>query len=230
MHHFFFFRPLGQSMFDNGDMQTLNETAADIAGREIGDMAFRKLGGVIEEDRLPAVQDPPDEPVFRFDVEMRETRKRVDELLAEGRIEEAEAYMEERRLLFVENGSNIREAKPGLLRLPRHIRRESDVCEPDRRAAAHLQRPQHRPGNLHPRGVPGLQLRRLPGQAGPPESRPPLVTVTHACQPPPIPRRDLFTTVIPAKAGIQRGGDDASLLSLDSRGSRVTHRRDAPGT
>ena len=36
------------------------------------------------------------------------TRKRVDELLAEGRIEEAEAYMEERRLLFVENGSNIR--------------------------------------------------------------------------------------------------------------------------
>ena len=108
MHHYFFFRPLGQSMFDNGDMQTLNETAADIAGREIGDIAFQKLGGVIEEDPPPSVQDPPDEPAFRFDVEMRETRKRVDDLLAEGRIEEAEAYMEERRLLFVENGSNLR--------------------------------------------------------------------------------------------------------------------------
>ena len=108
MHHYFFFRPLGQNIFDSDSMQTLNETAADIAGREIGDLAFQKLGGVIEEDRPPGAQDPPDEPAFRFDVEMRETRKRVDELLAEGRIEEAEAYMEERRLLFVENGSNIR--------------------------------------------------------------------------------------------------------------------------
>ena len=108
MHHYFFFRPLGQRMFYNSNMQTLNETAADIAGREIGDMAFEKLGGVIEEHPPPAAHDPPDEPEFKFDVEMRETRKRVDELLSEGRIEEAEAYMEERRLLFVENGRNIR--------------------------------------------------------------------------------------------------------------------------
>ena len=108
MHHYLFFRPLGQNMFDNDDMQTLNETTADIAGRELGDLAYQKLGGVIEEHHPPAAQDPPDEPEFRFDVEMRETRKRVDELLSEGRIDEAEAYMEERRLLFVENGRNIR--------------------------------------------------------------------------------------------------------------------------
>jgi hypothetical protein len=39
---------------------------------------------------------------------MRETRIRVDELLAEGKIEEAEAYMEERRQEFVANGYGIR--------------------------------------------------------------------------------------------------------------------------
>jgi hypothetical protein len=39
---------------------------------------------------------------------MRETRIRVDELLAQGKIEEAEAYMEEQRQEFVAQGYNIR--------------------------------------------------------------------------------------------------------------------------
>ncbi len=39
---------------------------------------------------------------------MRETRVRADALLAAGEIEEAEAYMEERRVIFWENGYTIR--------------------------------------------------------------------------------------------------------------------------
>jgi hypothetical protein len=39
-------------------------------------------------------------PSFDFRADMRETRLRVDELLAEGEIEAAEAYMERRRLTF----------------------------------------------------------------------------------------------------------------------------------
>jgi hypothetical protein len=39
---------------------------------------------------------------------MRETRLRTDELLEAGRIDEAEAYMEERRQIFLENGYPIR--------------------------------------------------------------------------------------------------------------------------
>ena len=39
---------------------------------------------------------------------MRETRLRTEELLADGKIEEAEAYMEERRRLMVDNGYYIR--------------------------------------------------------------------------------------------------------------------------
>ena len=93
-------------------MQTLNETMADIAGREIGDRAFEMLGGRVEPEALPRRESEKtpekDDDAFDFDREMRQTRLRVDELLAEGKIEEAEAYMEERRKLFVENGFNIR--------------------------------------------------------------------------------------------------------------------------
>jgi hypothetical protein len=39
---------------------------------------------------------------------MRLTRVRADELLAQGKIEEAEAYMEQRRRFFWENGYHIR--------------------------------------------------------------------------------------------------------------------------
>jgi hypothetical protein len=47
-------------------------------------------------------------PPFDFRAEMRTTRLKVDELLAEGKIEEAEAYMEERRQFFWEHGYHIR--------------------------------------------------------------------------------------------------------------------------
>ncbi|MCW1968790.1 MAG: hypothetical protein KIH69_011830 [Anaerolineae bacterium] len=45
---------------------------------------------------------------FDFNREMRVTRLRADELLAEGKIVEAEQYMEERRAIFVRNGYQIR--------------------------------------------------------------------------------------------------------------------------
>ena len=112
LHHYFFFRPLGQNMFNNGDMVTLNETIASVAGAELGDRAFALLGGEIPtpapaaQASQPATSGAP-QP-FDFQGEMRRTRQRVDALLAEGDVEGAEAYMEERRLLFVENGYPIR--------------------------------------------------------------------------------------------------------------------------
>jgi hypothetical protein len=47
-------------------------------------------------------------PPFDFRAEMHETRVTADALLAEGKIEEAEAYMESRRLVFLQNGYLIR--------------------------------------------------------------------------------------------------------------------------
>ncbi len=60
----------------------------------------------IDED----VQDnnPPEPPVFDFNAEMHVTRVRADELLAQGKIEEAEQYMEARRKVFWDNGYQIR--------------------------------------------------------------------------------------------------------------------------
>ena len=138
MHHYMAFRPLGQKMFTSSEMVTLNETLADIVGREIGDAARELL---LEGEEPPSLYLSPDEgeidsecssgggetggdcaapqPApesglhgrdehFGYREEMRETRLRVDELLAEGRVDEAEEYMEERRLKFVENGFPIR--------------------------------------------------------------------------------------------------------------------------
>ena len=107
LHHWFFFQPLGQHFWDNSQMTTLNETAATLAGRAIGDRAFTAMTGetVVREPDPPPAQD---DDTFDSNGAMRETRIRTEELLAEGKIEEAEAYMEERRQLMVSNGHFIR--------------------------------------------------------------------------------------------------------------------------
>ena len=109
LHHYLFFRPLGQNIYRSPEMRTLNETVADIAGREIGRRAYERITG----ESLPEPSSAhPDhgagEHRFDFRAEMHSTRLRVDELLAGGLIEQAEAYMEERRQLFVEHGFSIR--------------------------------------------------------------------------------------------------------------------------
>jgi hypothetical protein len=60
-----------------------------------------------EKSLLPS--STQDEPApFDFRAEMHETRVTADELLAEGKIEEAETYMEQRRQIFWDNGYLLR--------------------------------------------------------------------------------------------------------------------------
>ena len=125
-HHWLWFRPLGRRYFAGGDLTALNETVADIAGKEIGALARQNLDG---DDRLanpapaaavvangrpdddradhPAASDAAP-PRFDFHTEMRVTRERVDALLDAGEIAAAEEYMERRRREFVANGYYIR--------------------------------------------------------------------------------------------------------------------------
>ena len=82
-------------------------------GAEIADLAIKLVpettGPPKPTERRPApLQTKNGHISFDFSQEMRKTRLRVDDLLAEGRIEDAETYMEERRELFVENGHPIR--------------------------------------------------------------------------------------------------------------------------
>ena len=104
VHHWLFFHPLGRNFRRSPEMLTLNETAATIAGEGLGDLAYTALTG--EAVARPWVRGNPDG--FDFTAEMRQTRVRAEELLAQGDIEGAEAYMEERRLIFVGRGYNIR--------------------------------------------------------------------------------------------------------------------------
>ena len=108
LHHWFFFQPLGQHFWDSGDMTTLNETAASIGGELIGDRAFTAMTGevVVREDDEDT--GPADPDAFDFEAAMRETRIAAEALLAEGKIEEAESYMEERRQFIDDNGIYIR--------------------------------------------------------------------------------------------------------------------------
>jgi hypothetical protein len=107
VHQWFFFQPLGQHFWDSAQMTTLNETAATLAGRVIGDRAFSSMTGE-PVPREPELPPPPDPGGFDFDAAMRETRLGTEELLAQGKIKEAEAYMEERRQLMAANGRFIR--------------------------------------------------------------------------------------------------------------------------
>ena len=116
LHHYLFLRPLGQHMFDSPDMLVLNETVADLGGRELGESAFRRIRsrmpGVIPVafDATAGIGDAGTTETADFDFrrEMQETRMTADALLARDEIEIAEAYMETRRKLFVANGHPIR--------------------------------------------------------------------------------------------------------------------------
>jgi hypothetical protein len=118
-HNFLMFRPLGMRYGATPELRTMNETTASIAGGEIGQMVLKEfypeLTAASRADlSLASLYQPPFAPRpapqagFDFQAEMHLTRVHADELLAQGKIEEAEAYMEARRKFFWDNGYPIR--------------------------------------------------------------------------------------------------------------------------
>ncbi len=107
-HTYLAFHPLGWHYFSGQEMHTINETVADIVGDEIGMKTLRRYYPEMVPHRPPPWVPPAPKPEFDFNEEMRKTYLHTVELLKEGKIEEAEAYMEERRKLFVAHGYAIR--------------------------------------------------------------------------------------------------------------------------
>ncbi|NPV56788.1 MAG: hypothetical protein HPY76_09005 [Anaerolineae bacterium] len=114
-HNYLTLRPLGVNYDTTPELRTMNETTASIAGKEIGQAVIARYYPELAPPPPPLA--PPDDvrsqahlaPVpFDFRAEMRITRLQVDEYLAAGEIEAAEAYMESRREYFWENGYQIR--------------------------------------------------------------------------------------------------------------------------
>ena len=118
-HNYLNWHPLGIRYGDSPALRTMNETTANIVGKEVGErilaayypeQAGALWGGLQTVSWHGEHRDPRDwpRPVFDFRAEMHATRIRVDDLLAQGRIAEAEAYMEQRRQFFWWMGYHIR--------------------------------------------------------------------------------------------------------------------------
>ena len=110
VHGYLFFTPLGRRYWSSQDARTINETTAEMISRELGPRAARDLG---IESPSPAArsssQVPQPQPSqIQFRALMRETRVKLDALLRDGKIDEAEAYLRDRRQDFLAAGFQIR--------------------------------------------------------------------------------------------------------------------------
>ncbi|HMB22642.1 MAG: hypothetical protein ACM33V_03000 [Chloroflexota bacterium] len=121
IHNYLTLRPLGLN-YGNKEipqLRTMNETTASIAGNEIGAYVLQKhYPELVASQRslslisrnaaaLPSSRLADPAP-FDFRAEMHETRITADAMLADGKVKEAEAYMEQRRQIFWQNGYLLR--------------------------------------------------------------------------------------------------------------------------
>ena len=112
LHQYLFFKPLGFmyaldliGISRNYEIATMNETLASMVSKEIGNTLYQNYYAQYEEG---GSQTETTEPKFDFNREMREIRNAVDKYLAQGEIELAEAYMEQKQLFLASKGYCIR--------------------------------------------------------------------------------------------------------------------------
>ena len=110
-HNWLTLQPLGLNYDTTPELRTMNETTASITGQEISVLVLKRYYPelAVNYNVQPISQPLVPMPVaFDFNNEMHITRVHVDELLALGKVTEAEAYMAQRRLIFWQNGYAIR--------------------------------------------------------------------------------------------------------------------------
>jgi len=131
-HNYLNVRPLGLNYSTTPELRTMNETTANIVGDEVGQLVLEfyypellassasssfdptstdltplsaSRGLISFPESFPPSNGPFDDPPpFDFRAEMHSTRVTADKLLEDGKIEEAETYMEGRRQIFWDNG------------------------------------------------------------------------------------------------------------------------------
>jgi hypothetical protein len=113
LHQYLAFTPLGfryvldaTGLARNYEIATMNETLAGIVSDEIAQLVLDTY--YYPQSTAPSQRDATQEDPFEFARFMRELRLEVDDLLADGQIEEAEQLMEERRQILVSKGYYIR--------------------------------------------------------------------------------------------------------------------------
>jgi hypothetical protein len=110
LHQYLFFRPLGWRYFQDPSLATINETVVTIAGRELGAMVAERypLPANVPAEQPSGGEQPPATGGIDFNLVMRQLRLAVDRLLAEGKVTEAEALMEQTRRFLAAHGYYIR--------------------------------------------------------------------------------------------------------------------------
>ena len=106
VHHYLSFYPLGFSYFRDSDLRTINETVADIIGDEVASIVLERWGDPTRVEAANPAASP--RPTVDRSAVLRELRLEVDALLAERRIEAAEARMAEVRQELEDAGYYIR--------------------------------------------------------------------------------------------------------------------------
>lgn len=111
-HNYLTLRPLGLNYDASAALRTMNETTASLIGKTMSKLVLKRYyPDLVPPAPAPAPTPPPSPsqpPAFDFNQQMRITRVHVDQLLAAGKIDEAESYMDARRLVFWDHGYHIR--------------------------------------------------------------------------------------------------------------------------
>ena len=118
VHAYLTFTPLGSryvlniaGLTHNDDISTMNETVADIIGKEVGDAVVKKYYPQFQSNNqtLPTNgATTANQPVFNFNQEMQNIRKQVDKYLAAGEIDTAEQFMQQKQAYLAAHGYYIR--------------------------------------------------------------------------------------------------------------------------
>ena len=115
LHQYLTFKPLGFlylldliGVSRNYEIATMNETLAGMVSKEIG--------SIVNEKYYPQYENNGSQPQetgsgFDFNREMRNIRRAVDKYLAQGEIEQAEEFMEQKRQYLATKGYHIRKLK-----------------------------------------------------------------------------------------------------------------------
>lgn len=106
VHHYFAFAPLGWASLVSRESLAINETAADVAGAEVARLVVDRFG----DPTAPEAVADLDAQRTRADRDavLRDLRREVDGLLAEGRVDAAEQRMESVREVLVGRGFQVR--------------------------------------------------------------------------------------------------------------------------
>jgi len=111
VHAYFFFQPLGQAYWGSYEARSINETAADLLGKEIAAQVLKLYPSPTQQqarEPYPDPSKPKPDPSVDFNKEMRDTRLMVDELLKQDKVDEAEAFMDQKQQFLADHGYTIR--------------------------------------------------------------------------------------------------------------------------